>query len=222
MAHSKSSRRSFPRTCACCGARAVQPSRIDRAFEVKHDGKHYSVMVRELPAEKCQACKEVTLGGDLDEHVNAALRDHLGLLTPEQIRSNRVTLAMTQAQLSEQIGCASETLSRWENGALIQSRGADRLLRAYFAMPSLRAFFVALDQDRQLGSDVISGVRWALAEFPATGSVLSHVQPLPKRATCAKKPVPPTPRGSDSATSSASSNPCEYPRLAKYNDATAA
>lgn len=220
MANPKSSRRAFPRTCVCCGSKSVQPSLIDREFDVKHDGRHHHVMVRDLPVEQCASCKEVTLGSDSDEYVDAALREHLGLLPPERIRSNRIRLGMTQVQLAEQIGCASETLSRWENGALVQSRGADRLLRAYFAMPSLRAFFVAVEQDRQLGSFVVTGVHWALGDEHASGAVLPNVEPLPKPARAQSAPL--HARGSSRAMRSVPSSPSEYPRLAKYNDATAA
>ena len=43
-----------------------------------------------------------------------------------------------QTQLAERLGVAAETISRWENGALIQSRSMDNLLRVYFAIPEVR------------------------------------------------------------------------------------
>ena len=149
------SRRTVPRTCVQCGANRVRPTTIDREVDVKHDGKVHHVVVRGMPVERCGECGETTLGTDADERIDAALREHLGLLSPECIRASRVALGMTQAQLAGQVGCASETLSRWENGALVQSRGMDLILRAYFALPSLRAFCAALKQDRTLGASVV-------------------------------------------------------------------
>jgi len=139
----------------CCGKKAVQAATIDRSFDVKHDSKPYTVMVHTMPIERCVECGEYTLGSDSDECIDAALRKQLGLLMPETIRANRKQLKQTQEQLASAVGCASETLSRWENGVLVQSCGADRLLRAYFALPALRAFFAELEIDRNLGAHVL-------------------------------------------------------------------
>jgi putative zinc finger/helix-turn-helix YgiT family protein len=128
---------------------------ISHDFEVKHDGKLYPISIHNAPAERCSSCGNVTFGSDVDTSIDAALRDHLGLLTPEQIRANRKLLNLTQAQLAELICCAGETLSRWETGAIVQSRGADRLLRAFFGLPELRAFFTSMEHDRSLGAEVV-------------------------------------------------------------------
>lgn len=147
--------RSFPRTCLHCRTKSVVQVHISRDFEVKHDGKLYPVAVHNVPAERCSSCGNVTLGSEVDTCIDAALRDHLNLLAPEQIRANRKLLGLTQAQLAELICCAGETLSRWETGALVQSRGADRLLRAFFGLPELRAFLTAMEHDRSLGVNVV-------------------------------------------------------------------
>ena len=41
--------------------------------------------------------------------------------------------------LAGQLGVAVETISRWENGALTQTRAMDRYLRVYFGVPAARA-----------------------------------------------------------------------------------
>ncbi len=191
---------------------------IDREFDVKHDGKQYTMPVRDLQVERCDSCGEVTLGVESDDRIDAALREHLGLLTPAQIRHNRKALRLTQAQLAEFIGCASETLSRWENGAIVQSRGADRLLRAYFALPSLRSFLATVELDRTLGTCVIEQVQWASTEAPVFDDLLTRISPLPQLPSgsfVSKKTRKIIPHGRGEL----SSNPSEFPRRVNYDEA---
>jgi transcriptional regulator with XRE-family HTH domain len=56
--------------------------------------------------------------------------------------------------LAERLGVAEETISRWETGALIQSRAMDNLLRVYFANADVRAALVGGEQDPSLGATV--------------------------------------------------------------------
>jgi DNA-binding transcriptional regulator YiaG len=60
------------------------------------------------------------------------LREQLGLLSAQQIRTNREQLGLTQRGLAEHLVVAVATISRWETGALTQSRAMDRYLRLYF------------------------------------------------------------------------------------------
>ena len=45
---------------------------------------------------------------------------------------------MSQQELAEQLGVAKETISRWETGAMIQSRAMDNLLRLFFESEEAR------------------------------------------------------------------------------------
>jgi transcriptional regulator with XRE-family HTH domain len=67
---------------------------------------------------------------------------YLGLLSAEQIRNNREELGLTRRELAEQRGVAIETISRWENGVLTQTRAMDRYRRLYFGVPAARAALV--------------------------------------------------------------------------------
>lgn len=218
MANLKSSRRTFPRTCVCCGSKSVQPALIDREFDVKHDGKQYTVSVRDLEVERCESCGEVTLGVDADDRIDASLREQLGFLTPAQIRRNRKVLGLTQTQLAESIGCASETLSRWENGAIVQSRGADRLLRAYFALPSLRTFLATVELDPTLGACVIEQVQWTTVETSMSDDLLTRISPLPQSPSRSFASNT-TRRINQHRHGELSSNPSEYPRRVNYDEA---
>src|SRR5262249_5932204 len=55
---------------------------------------------------------------------------------------------------AERLGVAPETISRWVNGALIQSRAMDNLLRLFFALPEVRDVLRGASQDPQLGAEV--------------------------------------------------------------------
>ena len=82
------------------------------------------------------------------------MREQLGLLAADQIRKNREALGLSQRVLAEHLGVAAETISRWENGALIQTRAMDRYLRVYFGVPAARAALVGESGGSQLGSQV--------------------------------------------------------------------
>src|SRR5262249_38110213 len=89
-----------------------------------------------------------------DEKINEALRSHLRLLTPAQIRKGIEQLGLRQQELAERLGVAPETISRWVNGALIQSRAMDNLLRLFFALPEVRDVLRGASQDPELGIEV--------------------------------------------------------------------
>ena len=83
--------------------------------------------------------------------MNDALRAHLNLLTPAQIRDGIKRVGMSQKDVASRLGIAEETLSRWLNEAQIQSRAMDNLLRAFFAFPQLRIALSGETQDPELG-----------------------------------------------------------------------
>jgi putative zinc finger/helix-turn-helix YgiT family protein len=113
---------------------------VDRHVQVKHEGTLHEITIPDFPVEKCGVCGEITIGSETDTIVAAALRKHLDLLQPDRIRAARKRLGMTQQELAERLGCASETLSRWESGVLVQSRAYDRMLRVYFKVPAARRY----------------------------------------------------------------------------------
>jgi putative zinc finger/helix-turn-helix YgiT family protein len=129
----------FPWKCPECGKKEVRRSAVRHVSQVKHDGRVYAVEVSRLRVPKCQACGELIFDDVADEQIAAALRQQLGLLLAEQIRGNREQLGLSQRELAEQLGVAVETISRWENGVLTQTRAMDRYLRVYFGVPAVRA-----------------------------------------------------------------------------------
>lgn len=126
-----------PRRCPECGCRDVSPCKTSYSARVGYDGKQVLVEVADVEAFECVACKQKLFDGRVDDAVNRELRRSQGLLQPEEIRSWRERLGVTQSELAgwllegrSQGLFASESVSRWENGVAIQSAAMDYCLRS--------------------------------------------------------------------------------------------
>jgi putative zinc finger/helix-turn-helix YgiT family protein len=128
----------FPWKCGRCRERSVNPAVVSYTTEIEHDGRTYSVTVPDLELPRCSKCGAMVRDDAANRRISNALRQQLGLLTPEQIRENRDALGLTQRELAEMLGIAEATLSRWETGAQIQQRAMDRLLRVTFGFEAVR------------------------------------------------------------------------------------
>src|SRR5437870_11061577 len=146
--------RPFPWPCAHCFTPTVVPTVIDYTAKVKHDSVVHELHLPALEVPRCQTCGETVITTAVDEKINEALHSHLRLLTPAQIRKGIEKLGLKQQELAERLGVAPETISRWVNGALIQSRAMDNLLRLFFALPQVRDVLLGASQDPQLGTEV--------------------------------------------------------------------
>ena len=118
--------------CAECGNLAVQPAVISYDANIKHDGKLHAFRIDELPVEQCSACTEVFFTNATADPKSRALRKHLGLLQPEEVRELLSEHGLTQRKLAEHLEIAEESISRWINGLSIQSQTLDALMRIYF------------------------------------------------------------------------------------------
>jgi len=135
--------RPFPWRCRHCGKMAVVPKRVDYQDEVRYDGRAISFLARDIEIPICQDCGAKVFTEVVDDQLTAALRQHLGLLTPEQIRDGIERLGLSQKEVAERLGIAEATLSRWVNNVVIQSRAMDNYLRVYFQVPEARAILAA-------------------------------------------------------------------------------
>ena len=97
-----------------------------------------------MPA--CAACGEKVFTEKVDEQINAALRSHLQLLTPDEIRAGLDRVGLTQKEAAERLGIAEATLSRWLNQTQIQSRAMDNYLRMFFDFPAVRSALLERSQ----------------------------------------------------------------------------
>jgi putative zinc finger/helix-turn-helix YgiT family protein len=129
-----------PRRCVSCRERAVSPTVLPTyTTELEHDGRTYTVSVKELRVQQCEHCKAIVLDDDANAAISAALRHEAGLLSPEEIRANRERLGLSQRQLAQCLRISESTLSRWSTGAQIQQRAMDALLRVFFESAEARS-----------------------------------------------------------------------------------
>jgi putative zinc finger/helix-turn-helix YgiT family protein len=132
--------RPFPWKCRECGKPEVRPVIVDYSTELEHDGRLYSVTIKDAQVLKCQACGSEILPHETHERLLEALRKSAGLLMPSEITEERESLGLTQKTFAEMLGVAPATVSRWESGAQIQQRVMNDWIKAFFALPTLRRY----------------------------------------------------------------------------------
>lgn len=130
--------RPFPWQCRRCGKKDVVLTTISYDAEVRHDGRTHAFVVPNLEIPVCRACGERVFSEQVDEQINVALRSHLRLLTPSDMRTALDSIGVTQKDAAERLGIAEATLSGWLGDTQIQSRAMDNLLRVFFAFPQVR------------------------------------------------------------------------------------
>lgn len=143
--------------CHRCGEpfeRKIAATRVER---MKYDGAWHDVPVEGVPQWQCDSCGITVTDDDSDTVLQDCLRRHIGLLTADEIRNGRTALELTQKDLAALLGCAAESLSRWESSAILQSRSYDRMLRIFFSVPRARHLLQALDSDKSLGRVAVPG-----------------------------------------------------------------
>jgi DNA-binding transcriptional regulator YiaG len=141
--------RPFPWRCRSCGQTQVVMTTTSYDAEVRHDGRLYAFTIPRLQLPVCTACGQRVFTEKVDRQVSAALRAHLHLLTPEEMRAGLDRVGMTQKEAAERLGIAEATLSRWLTETQIQSRAMDNFLRVFFAIPAVRA--TLLDLSTEMG-----------------------------------------------------------------------
>jgi len=110
-------------------------------------------------APRCQLCNALYFDNDAEEQVNRCFRAQMNLLFPEQIKTNRLALGLSVPQLGARLGVAAELVSNWEEGLQFQTRAHDNLLRAFFALPDVRAALKAEGTNPAFGCVVGAGAR---------------------------------------------------------------
>jgi len=142
----------LPCRCRNCGKQAVKMTAITFDAEVRHDGRLYEFNIPKLQIAVCEKCGEKIFTEEVDEQVNAHLRAHMQLLTPEEMRAALNRVGLSQKLAAERMGIAEATLSRWISGTQIQSRSMDNLLRIFFAFPQVRLALGSEHPDPLLGT----------------------------------------------------------------------
>jgi len=125
-----------PTKCAECGS-AVEVSSAPVPFDVRGE----TVLVSGIEHGLCSGCGEVYLSIDAAEKLQAAAisksKAAKQLLSPQEIRDLRHSLALSQAAFEDLLGIGAKSVVRWEKGTVFQSATADRLMRLIRLMPEL-------------------------------------------------------------------------------------
>jgi DNA-binding transcriptional regulator YiaG len=148
--------RAFPWRCHHCGKDAVVMATVEYNAEVRHDGRLHAFTIPALSIPVCNECGEKVFTENVDEQVNDALRLHLNVLTPPQIRDALHRVRLSQKEVAERLGIAEATLSRWLNETQIQAKSLDRFLRVFFAFPQVRAALSERALDSEFGTSDIT------------------------------------------------------------------
>ena len=141
--------------CHECGSEFVRRIAPPHHVKMRYEGSPYDVLVKNLPEWRCAPCSVSITDGESDESLQDALRNHIGLLNPRQIKAGLRELDISQDKFAERLGCAAESVSRWLNGAVLQSRAYDRLMRIYFHFPEVRGVLENFRPDSNFGDTVV-------------------------------------------------------------------
>ena len=131
--------RPFPWRCNHCGKDSVNLTTLSYDAEVKHDEYLHTFNIPQLEIPVCKPCGQKVFTVRVDEQIKAALRSHVGLLTPEEIQNALDCANLTPKDAATRLGVSEDTLSRWLDKCQIQSRAMDNLLRFFFRLPGVCA-----------------------------------------------------------------------------------
>ena len=85
----------------------------------------------------CDSCgndeMDVEEAEKLSRELSRRYAEAQGLLTPKEIRNLRKQLGLNQKEFEKLLKVSSPTVSRWETGAMQQSKQADELMRIYMS-----------------------------------------------------------------------------------------
>lgn len=109
----------------------MTPRQISYNAKIKHGGQLYQFLIEALPIDQCESCCEQWFTLDTDEALQAGLRKHLGLLSPDEIIKRLQELGLSHTAFARRIGVPSETLAHWLSGHAVQNRMMDILMRQY-------------------------------------------------------------------------------------------
>ena len=126
--------------CPLCGGDSIVTFLHSDTFKYG-SGDSAATLHVNLPVRRCNPCKFEFVDHEGERLRHEAVCRHIGVLSPTEVRDLRARYGMTRAAFAQATALGEATLSRWENGALIQNRAHDRylrLLRTPWIMNALR------------------------------------------------------------------------------------
>ncbi len=126
----------MPDRCMNCGEMSVD-ERMG-SFDVVQGILHETIPDRHM---RCEVCGNISYWGDqISAHelaVAAKLREMDGLLSTRELINIRTKYKLTQREMEMALGTGPKTWIRWERGKVVQSKIADRMIRALSEQPEL-------------------------------------------------------------------------------------
>lgn len=121
--------------CPICDKGTLKKEVVSELFEYKGQ----TIEIPNYIKYRCDVCGEAVVDNNTIRKSGKILKEFKrqvdGLLTAAQIKSIRLKLGLTQAELAEIVGGGGKSLARYESGQVCQSRGMDNLLRILDAYP---------------------------------------------------------------------------------------
>ena len=168
-----------PPKCYQCGTAFVRRVAPPHHRKLRHEGAAHEVLVTDMPEWHCAACNLSVTDEEGDEPLQAAFRRHVGLLTPQQIKAGIKDLGITQEKFAEKIRGAPESISRGLNGAVLQSRVYDCLMRIYFQFPAVRGALDQFSPTASFGETVVPAGRTGEMASATSGSRGTDLETAP-------------------------------------------
>lgn len=135
--------------CPTCRVGTLSRQLILEEFDFELAGETFKAIARDVPVKRCNHCDEQLRGAEAAKVCQKAMCTAADLLTPEETRSLREGLNLSQDELADITGFEITMLSRWERGRLVQDRASDNLLRLLAECPeSLRVLQERLRERR--------------------------------------------------------------------------
>lgn len=113
--------------CPDCGNTNVETSNEDYSFTYGTGSDAVQLSAR-VAVMHCIDCDFSFLGSDSEEACHEVICQHLGVMTPHQVKALRKFYKYSQAQFSSVSKIGAATLSRWERGTLVQGLAYDNYL----------------------------------------------------------------------------------------------
>jgi HTH-type transcriptional regulator / antitoxin MqsA len=121
--------------CPICGQGSIERNVIDETFEYKGQ----TLVIPDYVVFSCGNCEESIVDNETLKNTEKSIRDFHrkvdGLLTSDEIKKIRTSLAFTQEAFGNLLGGGTKGFARYETGTVSQSKAMDNLLRIVDAHP---------------------------------------------------------------------------------------
>jgi putative zinc finger/helix-turn-helix YgiT family protein len=122
--------------CFVCSSNSVRM--ITSPFLTKY---HDILVTIQAKMYHCDTCHKEFFTPDqarnVSQRVKAAVRNKLGLLSPERIIEIRKKYNLSQEGLERLLGLGAKVVTRWENDRVLQMKTTDDLLRLMERIPAV-------------------------------------------------------------------------------------